>query len=82
MNTDRKRTSFRDISGTWLNDELRKARDAYFVHKFFDGYVATMQPHVPAWKRAWWRVREFLRSFVYVECECGAEINRWNGAVR
>jgi len=75
MNTDRKQTQFE------IYDAQSKAIRDYFAKRFTDRIAAIdaiqEQAPWPAWKRAWWRVRAFLRSFVYVECEeCGHEQRR------
>jgi hypothetical protein len=62
---------------TWAGEAARAARESYFAAQFMRGAPATAP--VSMFKRAWWRVRRFFRGFVYVECECGARVNRWTG---
>lgn len=65
----------------WGNEGLRAVREAYFTKQFLSAFGPESHfPRASTWKRAWWRVRSMLRSFVYIECECGSLVNRWTGS--
>lgn len=73
-------TNFGDITpaqrALW-HEQWMKAHNEY--GRFLRGYTPIA---VPWHARLRLRVRAFLRSFVYIECDCGCEINRWTGRTR